>query len=90
MTEKLTKTEAVGILMSLAKDVKIENPVGVNVDEIYELMANNVIDQFYPLPDDQKETVMLATIVKLLTENFVLNMQLTEQRKINATRTDSN
>jgi|TARA_B110000503_G_C7113576_1_gene399262 hypothetical protein len=81
--EKLTKTKAVGRLVELAREVEIKDPIdwgmlNIREEDAYELMANSVLDQFYTLPDDHKETVMLATLTKLLVENFVLNLKLAE------------
>jgi hypothetical protein len=81
--EKITKTEAVGRLVELAREVEIKDPIdwgmlSIREEDAYELMANSVLDQFYTLPEDHKETVMLATLTKLLVENFVLNLKLVE------------
>jgi len=92
MTEKITKTEAVGLLVSLAKDMEIKDSLdfsNLDIDKntIYETMASSVIDQMYSVPDEQRETIALATIVKLLVENLVLNIN--EQRGKNESNTHS-
>jgi len=92
MTEKITKTEAVGLLVSLAKDMEIKDSLDfsdldIDKNTIYETMANSVIDQMYSVPDEQRETIALATIVKLLVENLVLNIN--EQRGKNESNTHS-
>jgi len=79
--ENLTKTEAVGRLVGLAKEVEIRDPIDwtkmqVTEDQIYEMMASSVIDQMYSVPEDHRDTVALATLTKLLVENFVLNTKL--------------
>lgn len=94
MTEKLTKTEAVGQLVSLAKEVEIKDPIdwgmlNITEDTAYEMMASNVIDQMYSVPEDHRHTVALATITKLLVENLVLNMKQNGKTE-NAPNTDSN
>jgi len=93
MTENLTKTEAVGRLIALAKEVEIRDPIDwslikVTENEIYEMMASSVIDQMYSVPDEHRDTVALATLTKLLVENFVLNTKLGEERLKNAPSTD--
>jgi hypothetical protein len=93
MEENLTKTEAVGRLISLAKEVEIRDQIDwtqlkVTEEEIYETMASGVIDQMYSLPDEHREGVSLATIVKLMVENFILNTKLEEERLKNATSTN--
>jgi hypothetical protein len=93
MTENLTKTEAVGRLISLAKEVEVRDQIDwsqlkVTEEEIYEMMGNSVVDQMYSLPDEHREGVALATMVKLLVENFVLNTKLNEERLKNAPSPD--
>ena len=93
MTETLTKTEAVGRLVGLAREIDIREPIDwsslkITEDEIYEMMANSVIDQMYSLPEEHREGVAMATLVKLLVENFVLNTKLNEERLKNAPSTD--
>jgi len=95
MTEKLTKTEAVGRLAELAQEVEIKDPIdwgmlNIKEQEAYELMASSVLDQMYNVPETHRETVMMATMVKLLVENFVLNINLAEERKLNATSSNRN
>lgn len=93
MTENLTKTEAVGRLIALAKEVEVRDQIDwtqlkVTEEEVYEMMGNSVVDQMYSLPDEHREGVALATMVKLLVENFVLNTKLNEERLKNAPSPD--
>jgi hypothetical protein len=79
-----TKTEAVKMLVDLAQEMEIKDNIDwgmLNIREVdaYELMANSVIDQFLGVNDKHKDTVMMATIVKLLVGNFVLNLRLQGQ-----------
>jgi len=81
MTEKITMTEAVKQLADLAREVEITDPIdwrAMNIDEqtAYELMASSVIEQFGGVEENYKEPIMMSTIVKLLVENFVLNIKL--------------
>lgn len=85
MTEKITRTEAVGQLAALAQDVEIKDPIdwgmlAIEESQAYEMMANSVLDQFYSVPEEHRHTVAMATMVKLLVENFVLNLKLAEER----------
>ena len=93
MTENLTKTEAVGRLITLAREVEIRDKIDwtqlkVTEEEVYEMMAGGVIDQMYSLPDEHREGVAMATMVKLMVENFVLNTKLSEERLKNAPSPD--
>lgn len=92
---EITKSEAVGKLVALAKEVDIKEPIDWNAlqiseDHAYDLMANSVIDQMNTVPDDYKVSIMMATMVKLLVENLVLNVNLQKEKKNNATSTNRN
>jgi hypothetical protein len=94
MEENLTKTEAVGRLISLAKEVEIKDPIDwskmkVTEEQVFEVMAANVIDQLFSIPEDHRTTVAMATMTKLLVENFVLSTKLAEEREKNAISTNS-
>ena len=91
--ENLTKTEAVGKLIALAKEVEIRDKIDwtqlkVTEAEVYEMMGNSVVDQMYSLPEEHRQGVAMATMVKLLVENFVLNTKLNEERLKNAPSPD--
>lgn len=78
---EVTVTEAVKQLADLAREVEITDPIdwqAMNIDEqtAYELMANSVIEQFGSIEEKFKEPIMMSTIVKLLVENFILNIKL--------------
>lgn len=68
-------------LALLAKEVSKGDPIiwaSLSMDEMaaYRLMAASVIEQFQDMSSDDKQVAILATITKLLVENFVLNLQL--------------
>jgi hypothetical protein len=75
----------VGHIASLAKEVEAEDPIdwgmlAISEDDAYRLMASNVVETMaakYGQPEFKD--VMLATIVKLVVENFVLNLKLKER-----------
>lgn len=71
-------------LAELAQLIEIGDPIDwgmLSVDEqaTYQLMASQVLELYGSLDADQREMTMLATIVKLVVENFVLNMKLMEK-----------
>ena len=83
---EITKSEAVGKLVALAKEVEIKEPIDWNAlqiseDHAYDLMANSVIDQMNAVPDDYRVSIMMATMVKLLVENLVLNVNIERMKK---------
>lgn len=68
-------------LASLAKEVELGDPIdwgmlNISEDQAYSLMANNVLEMFRDTPHDQRLTVALASLTKMLVENFVLNLKL--------------
>lgn len=80
MTE-ITKTEAVGRIVSLAREVEIKdnidwNTVPISQDTAYEMFADNVLTQMLEVPEEHRELIMMSTLTKLLVENFVLNAKL--------------
>ena len=95
MTEKLTKTEAIGKIVALAKEVEIKDTIdwtklNVTENELYEIMADKVLDQMYGCPEEHREAVSMSTITKLLVENFILKIKVEEEKSKNAVSADSN
>jgi hypothetical protein len=67
-------------LIDLAKHVELGDAIswdGLNVDRdrTYQLIASQIYEQIDEWGDD-REIIMLASIVKLLVENFVLNVKV--------------
>jgi len=57
----------------------------ISEQQAFELMASNVLEQFSTLENDEEAAVIaLATITKLLVENFVLNLQLKGAENVKA------
>jgi hypothetical protein len=68
-------------LAILAQEVEVTDPIEwgmLSIDErtSYRLMAANVLELFEGMEKDQQLTIALASITKLLVENFVLNLKL--------------
>jgi len=81
--EKVTvsRTEAIGKIIELAREVEIKDTIDwstvpITEDEAYEMFASNVLTQMMEVPETHREVVMLSTLTKLLVENFVLNVKL--------------
>lgn len=75
-------SQRVDYIVSLAKDVETQDPIDwgmLNIDEesAYKLIALNVVEAMNDKYDrhDYRD-VLLATIVKLVVENFTLNLKL--------------
>ena len=74
-------TPTVKQLAELARESDDQDPIDwgelkITEDHAYEMMASNVLEQFSSIPEDQRLTVSMATVTKLLVENFVLNVKL--------------
>lgn len=70
-------------LISVVRDIETEDPIdwamlAVDENSATSLLANNILDQYNTtwkdMPD--KDLIMLATITKLIIENFTLNLKL--------------
>lgn len=68
-------------IVSLAREVEIGDPIDwglLNIDEesAYKLMTMSVVEKFNEFSPNER-SIMIATIVKLVVENFTLNLKLT-------------
>ena len=45
-------------------------------DQAFLMMASQVLEQMEGCPEDQRAVVAMATMTKLLVENFVLNLRV--------------
>jgi hypothetical protein len=69
-------------IVMLAQEVETEDPIdwamlNISEENAYNLIALNVVNQFNKYKENERD-VMIATIVKLVVENFVLNLKLQE------------
>jgi len=88
MTETLTRSEAVGKIITLSKEMLINENIdfsllNISEDDAYEMVANNVLTQMYETPETYRETVFMASMTKILVENLLLKAQL---QKINGSQ----
>jgi hypothetical protein len=70
-------------LAELAQEIESTDPIvwgrlEISEQAAYEMMASQVMSQFLTT-NENKEVVMLATITKLLVENFVLHLRLQDK-----------
>jgi len=75
----MTTDELVNLVADLAQEVDKEDPIDfgmLQLDEgsVWHLMSVNVVEKYLEMSDDQ--VVMMATITKLLVDNFILNYKL--------------
>jgi hypothetical protein len=69
-------------IAKLAQEIESEDTIDWGMTEIkeedaYKLIAMSVVNQFDKYTVDERE-IMIATITKLVVENFVLNIKLRE------------
>lgn len=74
------------MLVDLAMQAEITDPIdwaqlSMEERQAYNLMATSVIEQINGIPEEQRLMVAMATMTKLLVENFVLNVKLTGEIK---------
>ena len=74
------------MLVDLAMQAEITDPIdwaqlSMEERQAYTLMATSVIEQINGIPEEQRLMVAMATMTKLLVENFVLNVKLTGEIK---------
>lgn len=73
-------------LVLIAEEIETADPIDWGMLEIdehdaYTLMATGVLDNYLATDPDDRDMVMLATVVKLTVENFVLNLKLANAGK---------
>lgn len=79
--DKITVTD----IVNLVSEIESEDPIDwamLAVDEqtAVNLLANSILDQYNTvwaaMPEQERMLIMLATITKLVAENFTLNLKL--------------
>lgn len=73
-------------LIELAEELEVTDPITYdhpNLDKkvVYRMMASNICEHLENVDQDQKLTVAMATSIKLLVENFFLNLLLESMKK---------
>lgn len=88
----IDKNDLVNLIVSLAKEVENEDPIDwgmlpVSEDIAYETMAMSIVDHFIEKDLEksaesfsERELSMMASITKLVVENFVLHLQIENLR----------
>jgi hypothetical protein len=72
-------------LVDIAEQIEISDPIDwgmLNVDEkeAYQLIASDVLENYSKADKEYRELILLATVVKLTVENFVVNLKLLQER----------
>jgi hypothetical protein len=82
--EKITVED----LIDLVREIDSEDPIDwgmLNIDEsaATEMLANSILEQYQQdwqrMSDRDRTLIMMATITKLVVENFTLNLKLTQK-----------
>jgi hypothetical protein len=77
--------ETIEALIGLSKEIEAEDPIDwsdlpINEDTVYRTIATSTVEAFDKIKDpNTRSFTMLATITKLVAENFVLNLKLQGQ-----------
>ena len=74
-------TQQVNQLVDLAMQCELGDPIdwgllAVTEPEAYQMMALGVLEQFENSKHDETLLIAMASMTKLLVENFVLNLKL--------------
>lgn len=82
MSSKLTLVEQI---VEIAQEIESEDPIDwgmLAIDEktAYTMMATSVLENYLMTDKDLRDMMLLATVVKLTVENFVLNLKLLKSR----------
>lgn len=82
MSSKLTLVEQI---VEIAQEIEGEDPIDwgmLAIDEktAYTMMATSVLENYLMTDKDLRDMMLLATVVKLTVENFVLNLKLLKSR----------
>lgn len=68
-------------LVELALEIEMADPIdwgmlSINEHDAYHLIAGSVLEQYLLTDKDERDMMLLAIVVKLTVENFVLNLKL--------------
>jgi hypothetical protein len=71
-------------LVELAEQIELGDPIdwgmlSINEHDAYKLIASGVLDSYLGTDPDSRDMILLATVVKLTVENFVLNLKLMQK-----------
>jgi hypothetical protein len=73
-------------IINLAKDVELGDSIDwsqthVDRDKVYQIMGSEIYEMFQGLGQyEDREAVLMATITKLVVENFLLEIRLQQIR----------
>jgi hypothetical protein len=68
-------------LVDLARECELGDPIdwgllAITEHQAYQMMASSVLEQIEGLKQDEQLMIAMATMTKLLVENFVLNLKI--------------
>jgi hypothetical protein len=78
--EQELKMNLVEQIVELAKEIEAEDPIdfgmlNVSEDVAYSIMASGVLDSYLMNDPEDRDLILMATVTKLIVENFVLNLE---------------
>lgn len=82
MTEQITIEQLAILAMEANHQLDIDwSAFGLEKEKIFAKMAENIITQMEQVPEDHRGIVCMATITKLLVENFAYNLIIQGMQK---------
>lgn len=72
-------------IVELAQEAAKVDPIDwqnlkISSEQIYQMMASSVMEQFDQIPIETRNIVAMATITKLLVENYVLHVKIKQDK----------
>lgn len=75
MTDAITIEQLAALAMEADHQLEIDwSTFGLDKEKIFIKMAEKIIEEMNQVPDDHRGIVCMATITKLLVENFAFNL----------------
>ena len=75
MEEVIEQLSALAMEAGLDEDINLAE-LNVDKQELYKHMASNVFQQMNNVSENERAVVAMATMTKLLVENFIYKMKL--------------
>ena len=76
-------------VIEIAREIESEDPIdwgylNISEEDAYKLIGMSVLEMYYDWKkSEHPDLIMISTLVKLIVENFVLNIKLQEIRRSN-------
>lgn len=71
-------------LVAIAQEIEVTDPIdwgmlSISEEEAYRMIASSILESYLAGDADKRDMILLATVVKVTVENFVLNLKLAQK-----------